>query len=218
MKGEVARIYLSFCAAAIVVAAVWGARAKPRLVIATAAYFRWLAQPWKLVTFAVALAAMLVMAPLSGDPTWDYVTGGVQSILTFISAPWAVGTLYRSLRRVVPFRAVEVYSALVAWGLSVSWFYEAYLTWRDGHHPTIWLENLFASSGLYVLAGALWSLGPAKPGRGVLGANVAWHAVDWPDVGERPSRGVYVIAGLVILFTIVLMAPFALTAYEQLSR
>ncbi len=52
----------------------------------------------------------------------------------------------------------------------------------------------------------------------MLGATVAWHDFDWPHVGERPSRGVYIIAGLVILFTIVLMAPFALTAYEQLSH
>ncbi len=36
-------------------------------------YWKFLFSPWKIATFIVAASAMVVMAPYSGDPTWDAV-------------------------------------------------------------------------------------------------------------------------------------------------
>src|SRR6185503_10849586 len=62
------------------------------------AYFRYLGVPWKLATFAVAGIGMTVVAPHTGDPTWDYYDAAVMSALTFLTAPWSTGTLYLALR------------------------------------------------------------------------------------------------------------------------
>ena len=81
------------CAVAIVLAvvAVVAAR-RGRLAIARAAYWRGLARPWKLVTFAVACAGMVLVAPRTGDPTWDAVDGGFMSVLAFTTGPWALAS------------------------------------------------------------------------------------------------------------------------------
>lgn len=50
-------------------------------------YWKFLLSPWKIVTFIVAAAAMVVIAPYSGDPTWDAVDAGFMSLMTFLGAP-----------------------------------------------------------------------------------------------------------------------------------
>ena len=65
---------------------------------ATPAYLRFLGVPWKLVTFAIAGIGMTVVAPYTVDPTWDYYDAAFMSVLTFLTAPWATGTLYLALR------------------------------------------------------------------------------------------------------------------------
>ena len=58
-------------------------------------YWRYLFQPWKVVTFLIALGAFNIAAPFSGDPTWDYVDSTFMSDLTYTTAPWAIGIVYR---------------------------------------------------------------------------------------------------------------------------
>jgi len=36
-------------------------------------YWRMVLEPWKLATALVATTGFMVMAPYTGDPTWDYV-------------------------------------------------------------------------------------------------------------------------------------------------
>lgn len=61
-------------------------------------YRRFLFMPWKVATFIVAGASMTLAAPYSGDPTWDYVDGSVMSLLTYLTAPWSVGVVFRYFR------------------------------------------------------------------------------------------------------------------------
>jgi hypothetical protein len=56
------------------------------------AYWRFVARPWNLATFAGAMAGLVLVAPYTGDLTWDYVDAVFMSVLTFASAPWLVGT------------------------------------------------------------------------------------------------------------------------------
>ena len=124
--------------------------------ITRAAYWRFLRAPWKLATFAVAAAGLILIAPYTGDPTWDYADACFMAVLTFATAPWSVGTLYRSIRHRQLSRQTML--ALCLWMFSASWSYDLYLLLRDGHYPHTWLPNIFASSMLYCSAGLLWNL------------------------------------------------------------
>ena len=90
--------YLIGYSLACAIAAVWMVHERGSLLLFRADYRRYLSSPWKLVTFAAAATAMTIMAPYTGDPTWDYVDAAFMSILTFLTAPWAVATLFLALK------------------------------------------------------------------------------------------------------------------------
>lgn len=121
-----------------------------------AAYWRFLLRPWRLIVFGVALTGMVALAPYSGDPTWDYADSAFMCILTYITAPWAIGVLYRSVRFHPDLKGV--YVALCLWLFSASWSYDLYMLLRIGSYPPTWFANLILSSILYWAAGCLWSL------------------------------------------------------------
>ncbi|MBF0495689.1 MAG: hypothetical protein HQK58_03805 [Deltaproteobacteria bacterium] len=139
-------------------------------------YRRFMFVPWKLTTFAVATIGFTFIAPYTGDPTWDHIDGFFMSTLTFLSAPWVVGTLYLTIRRRLPLR--DLYVALCLWMFSASWSYDLYLVLRDGHYPETWLSNLCASSVIYFAAGLLWNL-DWRINRGV---TFSFLESDWPSV------------------------------------
>ena len=144
------------------------------------AYWRFLATPWRLSTFFVAALSLIVVAPHTGDPTWDYVDATFMSVLAFTTAPWVVGTLYRSQSEGSVGR---VFVALCVWLFSASWSYDLYIYVRDGNYPLTWLSNIFASSVLYVSAGLFWSL-EHRPRRG---ATFSFMEPEWlvaADSGE----------------------------------
>lgn len=167
--------YIAAWAAACLVALALVVRRPRDFEIAGAAYRRYLLQPWKIATFLLAAAGITLIAPYTGDPTWDYVDAPLMSVLTFATAPWAVGTLYRALRRRAGMK--QAFVALCAWLFSASWSYDIYLVFRDGVYPATWWANLAASSLLYLPAGMLWSL-EWRPGRGVV---FGFMENDWPD-------------------------------------
>jgi hypothetical protein len=144
-------------------------------------YRRFLFVRWKVATFAVAAVGLELVAPYTGDPTWDYFDASFQSILTFLGAPWAVGTIYLGARRRVPGR--PLYVAVCLWLFSACWSYDLYILLRDGSYPLTWLANIGASSVLYIAAGLLWNL-DWRPGRGV---TFSFLEPDWPTTPPHPS-------------------------------
>lgn len=48
-------------------------RERDKLVLFRPEYWQFLKSGWKLGTFAVAALAMTIVAPYTGDPTWDSV-------------------------------------------------------------------------------------------------------------------------------------------------
>jgi hypothetical protein len=145
-------------------------------------YWRYLAAPWKLATFAIAALGITLIAPYTGDPTWDYFDAALMAVLTFVTAPWAVATLYLCARRKLPLR--HAFVAACAWLFSASWCYDAYLLWRDGYYPVTWAANLVASSILYVAAGLFWNL-DWRAGRGV---TFGFLEPGWP---QAPGAGAF---------------------------
>lgn len=176
-------IYVAGWSVACIAAIVLFATSPRGFAIGCAGYWRLLAEPWKLATFAVAWAGIALVAPYTGDPTWDYFDASFMAILTFTTAPWACGTLYRAAHRNASAR--EVYVAACAWLFSASWSYDLYLLIRDGEYPNTWLPNLFASSVLYAAAGLMWSLHRTE-GRGVV---FSFMDSRWPDLPPTTGLG-----------------------------
>jgi len=165
-------------------------------------YFRFLAVLWKLAVFAPALLFVCFAGRFTDDETWDFVTGSGMSILTFLTAPWAIGLFYQVLRGERPRRYIIVASALCL--LSSSWFYDAYLLWRDGVYTQRWWRNLIASSVIYVAAGFLWNLEAESGGS----YSLSFLRRDWPkppaNMSFRPF--IFVAIPLVLVAAYVLLA------------
>lgn len=172
---------------------VWGAACVIALILvltnpraysfATSAYCNFLGVPWKLVTFAISGIGITVVAPFTGDPTWDYYDAAFMAVLTFLTAPWSTGTLYLALRGESGLR--QAYVAACLWMFSASWSYDLYLLLRDGEYPNTWLPNIPASSVLYFSAGLLWNL-DWRSGRGV---TFSFQEDEWPRVAPAAGFG-----------------------------
>lgn len=70
-----------------------------RLDIASRGYWQCLFQPWKIITFLIAMTGLILIAPYSGDVTWDYIDASFMAILTYITALWTVAVLSKTLQR-----------------------------------------------------------------------------------------------------------------------
>lgn len=175
------RIYIACWALACAFALTLYLRRPASFIISRRNYWQFLAEPWKLAAFAVGASLITLVAPYTGDPTWDYADAAFMSILCFATAPWAVGALFLLARGRIGW--VEGYVAVCAWLFSASWSYDIYLVWRDGHYPATWFPNLFASSLIYLCAGLFWNL-EWVPGRGVI---FSFMKEDWPIRPEATS-------------------------------
>lgn len=149
-------------------------------------YWHYLLRTWKVITFLIAAVVMAVMAPYTGDPTWDYVDASFMSLLTFLTAPWVVGMLYLAIRGRSQWKFA--YVAFCVWMFSASWSYDLYLVIRDGDYPFTWLPNIFASSILYICGGLVWNL-EWRPGRGV---HFGFTEPGWPQKAGQ-TRFVHIV-------------------------
>jgi len=170
-------------------------RERNRLTLFRASYRQFLQSRWKLWTFAIAALAMVVMAPYTGDPTWDYVDAAFMAILTFLTAPWAVGTLYLALQRQA--EPAHVYIAVCVWMFSASWAYDVYILIKFGFYPPTWLPNIVLSSILYFAA---------KDGRGVI---FGFMEPGWPNPEyDLGFRQVFWFASPIMILVTMMIAPF----------
>jgi hypothetical protein len=171
--------------------------------ISTISYFRFLLLPWKITTFLFAAVCLTVIAPYTGDPTWDYVDASFMSILTFITAPWATGILFFSFRK--QYFDKQFVLALCLWMFSASWSYDLYLLLRDGEYPNTWFPNIFASSLLYFSAGLLWNL-DWREGRG---STFSFLEAEWFAVTEHATfRKIFWMAFPLMLLVTIVIASF----------
>lgn len=197
------KIYLTSYSVACLIAIVLMFRERKSLVLLQAGYRQYLFARWKLVTFAIAAISMTVMAPYTGDPTWDYVDASFMSILTYLTAPWSVGTLFLAARRQAKFS--HAYIAVCAWMLSASWSYDVYILLKDGYYPATWAPNIVLSSILYLAAGLMWNL-QRKEGRGVI---FGFMAPGWPNaIYELGFRQVIWFALPFMILVTAMIAPF----------
>jgi len=157
-------------------------------------YVRFLFKPWKVVTFLIATTAMTVAAPYSDDPTWDYFDSIAISTMTFLTAPWVMGAIWRCGTGRLPW--AQAFVALCIMMFVPCWFYDMYILFRDGIYPETWLPNIPLSGSIYVLAGLFWNL----DWRENEGVNFAFRWDDWPqgDGGSGFSRVIWYAVPFVV--------------------
>jgi hypothetical protein len=160
-------------------------------------------EPWKLVTGITATIGLTIMAPYTGDPTWDYVDALFMSALTYTTAPWVVAILYRSAKQQATLQ--QLFVALCLWFFSASWSYDLYIWLRDGYYPQTWSSNLVASSFLYLMGGLVWCL----EWRPETGMAFSFSRSDWPKHSfPTPFSRIAWLAVPIILLIAFLMARF----------
>jgi hypothetical protein len=162
-------------------------------------YWRFVLAPWKAATFIVAMGALIIAGPYSGDHTWDFIDSSFMSVLTYSTAPWAVGMMYLVARGRRPLWLGIVAVCLMLF--SASWSYDIYLLLKNGYYTDAWLENMYLSSCMYVNAGLLWNLSWDESKEKVV---MAFVQQEWPT-SIRP-----VAFRKVRWYAIALMLPSAL--------
>lgn len=197
------------CYSALTLAALGVLFARPqRFLITSTPYWRYLAAPWKLTFFVIALTGIVLIAPYTGDPTWDAIDASFMAILAFTTAPWAVGVLYQVLiARRRPWRAALV--PLILWLFSASWSYDLYLLWRDGRYPVTWSSNLMASSFLYLGAGLFWNL-EKHPRRGII---FGFLEPEWPEPAHN-THARHLLGYIALIALPVTLAMLSFVALE----
>ncbi len=164
--------------------------------------FAFLFVPWKLALFAPAIVFVTFAGRFTNDETWDVVSGGGMSLLTFLTAGWSIGTLFKVATGERPLSHGVVALAL---GLfASSWFYDGYLLLRDHAYTRRWLGNLVLSPIIYVSAGVLLNL--EVRGRGL---GFAFTRADWPKPQSAQASVWLALAAL----PLVLIAAYVLVAF-----
>jgi hypothetical protein len=176
---------------------------RARLRLEWRAYLSFLCVPWKLALFVPALLFVTFGGRYTDDETWDIVTGSGMSVLTFLTAPWALGLVFQVFVGRRCWRYLLVAAALLLF--SSSWFYDGYLLWRDGAYTTRWVGNLVLSPIIYVAAGLLWNL----EAKGHWGFRLSFVRSDWPS---RPADTRF-LPLILVSIPLIVIAAFVLVAF-----
>lgn len=171
-------------------------------------HLRFLLEPWKLATFAVATAALAALAPVVDLPTWDVPVSVLMGTAVYLTAPWSIAQLARpgTLRE----RRVNVYAAAVLLFVPC-WSYDLYWLIRDGAYPATWAANLVFSGCVSAIAGVVWNVGY----RADETSRFAFRWRSWPPTERSPLRRV--LPTLVLLGSPVVLACVAAWVYVALS-
>lgn len=113
-----------------------------------------LLRPWKLFTFAVAMALLLCGAVYYGIADWDVGITLIMGSLTYISAPWCFDTLLTALRRRPPGWPLRLVAALAMAWIVVDGVYVLYHTAMGNR--MFREDNFHTSTPIYFMAGAFW--------------------------------------------------------------
>lgn len=150
------KFYISLCLLFLFIGIYFSIKKIHDLEIFTKKYYIFLFKPWKFITFLIAFISFNIIAPFSGDLTWDFYTSSMMSIFTYLSAPWSVGIFYKFIKNKTSIKIFFI--AIVMLFFSASWCYDWYLVIKYGTYPDTWFSNIYLSSIVYIAAGIYWNI------------------------------------------------------------
>jgi hypothetical protein len=171
-------------------------------------YWRFIFTPWKIVTFLLAVAGLIIVASSVSAPDLDRFDAVSMAVLTFLTAPWAVGVIYRTFK--VQWSLGQFFGAVCIWLFCGSWAFDTYILFKDGQYPLMWPTYMLGTLGLYVLGGLFWNL-EWKPGRGTI---FAFMEGDWPT--PSATSAFHRMFGVALLFMVAVSALFILFFWSEL--
>jgi len=117
-------------------------------------YIAELRRPWKLATFAIGMIWLLYGALNYDISDWDVGISLLMGGLTYLCAPWSVRVILFSLRHRQRHWLLWIAAALAVALVVIDCVYYAYHTIAG--NQMLRLENFYASTALYFLAGTIW--------------------------------------------------------------
>lgn len=118
------------------------------------AYFMELLRPWKLATFAFAMALLLYGALNFNISDWDVGVTLIMGGLTYLCEPWSVSVLFNALRYRPRYWWLQIIAALLVGYVVVDLVYWVYHTVVGNR--MLRAENFRTSSAIYLMAGVFW--------------------------------------------------------------
>jgi hypothetical protein len=113
-----------------------------------------LARPWKLFSLGVGMSWLLYGAYRYGISDWDVGISLIMGGLTYLCAPWSVRIILYHLQYRSRGGVLWIISALLVAWFVVDGIYVFYHTAMG--NQMLRMENFYASSALYFLAGTIW--------------------------------------------------------------
>jgi len=157
-------------------------------------YLAELCRPWKLFSLAVGMAWLLYGAYNYGISDWDVGISLIMGGLTYLCAPRSVRIILYHLQYRPRFWVLWIISALLVAWFVVDGVYVFYHTAMG--NQMLRIENFYASSALYFLAGAIWLYSGSLRD---LVSNLRALFRNQPGVGQSMSRRKIVSRILVII-------------------
>lgn len=92
------QIYIALSLSSLLASLILAVFYRRKISLVVKAYFRFLFQRWRLITFLISGTFVTVAGPYTVDPTWDHFIGFLMSILCYINAPWTIAIFYRVIK------------------------------------------------------------------------------------------------------------------------
>jgi hypothetical protein len=102
---------------------------------------------WKLATLALGIGILIAGAAIEQLPDWDVGVSVLMAVLTYLTAPFFIRTIYRQQWRMLPL------AVFLAW-LSIDGSYCLYSEAMG--HIYVREANAIASTPLYLIMGFVW--------------------------------------------------------------
>jgi len=117
-------------------------------------YIAELVRPWKVLSFAAGIAWLLYGALNYGISDWDVGISLLMGGLTYLCAPWSVRIILHCIRRRPRYWPLWIGGAIAVALFTIDGVYVWYHTTVG--NQMLRLENFYASSAMYFLAGTIW--------------------------------------------------------------
>lgn len=140
-------------------------------------YFQFIFIKWKLISFILATVLISSVSKFAHDPTWDIGVSVLMSILTYLTSPFAVKSIYDGIITKKITQSLVVSFIFIY--LSSVGSYDFYNYVLYGFIPESNIENVFISVPIYLLAGIFWNLETGNNGK-----ILSLKNKDWPSGGK----------------------------------